>query len=82
MNGIRQRLLHTLRVDVPSATLKRKAMELEKKRTKRKSKTKDQFIVPVPESLSYLDTASMPMIVAAVGIAIVAKLLMMVFVLF
>ncbi|KAK2380744.1 hypothetical protein P8452_36913 [Trifolium repens] len=77
MNGIRQRLLHTLRVDGPSATLKRKAMELEKKRTTRKSKTKDQFIVPVPESLSYLDTASMPMIVAAVGIAIFAKLLMM-----
>lgn len=82
MNGVKQRLLHTLRVDVPTESLKRKALELEKKRKMRSSKTKDQFIVPVPESLSYLDTATMPMIVVAVGVAIFAKLLMMVFVLF
>ncbi|CAL5213045.1 unnamed protein product [Lathyrus oleraceus] len=77
MNGVKQRLLHTLRVDVPTESLKRKALELEKKRKMRSSKTKDQFIVPVPESLSYLDTATMPMIVVAVGVAIFAKLLMM-----
>ncbi|RDX69765.1 hypothetical protein CR513_51079 [Mucuna pruriens] len=77
MNALRHRLLHTLRGDVPTETLKRKALELEKKRKMRRSKSKDQFIVPVPESLSYLDTATMPMIVAAVGIALFAKLLMM-----
>lgn len=78
MNVIRQRLLHTVRGDVfPTEALKRKALELEKKRKKRASKTKDQFIVTVPESLSYLDTASLPMIGIAVGIAVFAKLLMM-----
>jgi len=44
----------------------------------RQPKSKDQFIVPVPESLAYLDTATMPMVVAVVGIALLAKLLMMV----
>ena len=78
MNAVRHRLLHTLRGDVPTETLKRKALELEKKRRTRKSKSKDQFIVEVPESLSYLDTATMPMVVVAVGIALFAKLLMMV----
>lgn len=83
MNVIRQRLLHTLRGDVfPTEALKKKALELEKKRKKRASKTKDQFIVTVPESLSYLDTASLPMIGVAVGIAVFAKLLMMVIALF
>ncbi|TKY58969.1 hypothetical protein E2542_SST16044 [Spatholobus suberectus] len=77
MNAVRRRLLHTLRGDVPTEALKRKALELEKKRKTRRSKSKDQFIVPVPESLSYLDTATMPMVVAAVGIALFAKLLMM-----
>lgn len=78
MNGVRQRLLHTLRGGSPSETLRRKALELEKKRKMRKSKSKDQFIVPVPESLSYLDTATMPMIVVAVGVVFFAKFLMMV----
>ncbi|KAK7317916.1 hypothetical protein RJT34_02538 [Clitoria ternatea] len=78
MNAVRRRLLHTLRGgDIPTATLKTKALELEKKRKSRRSKSKDQFIVPVPESLSYLDTATMPMIVFAVGVALFAKLLMM-----
>ncbi|CAJ1939689.1 unnamed protein product [Sphenostylis stenocarpa] len=77
MNSLRRRLLHTLGGDVPTEALKRRALELEKKRKKRQPKSKDQFIVPVPESLSYLDTATMPMVVAAVGIALLAKLLMM-----
>ncbi|MED6145249.1 hypothetical protein PIB30_023356 [Stylosanthes scabra] len=75
MNVIRQRLMHTLRRDGPTEALKKKALELEKKR--KKPKRKEQFIVEVPESLSYLDTATMPMIVAAVGIVVFAKLLMM-----
>ncbi|KAK7362490.1 hypothetical protein VNO77_04605 [Canavalia gladiata] len=77
MNAVRHRLLHTLRGHAPTETLKRKALESEKKRKTRKPKSKDQFIVQVPESLSYLDTATMPMIVVAVGVALFAKLLMM-----
>ncbi|XP_027347741.1 uncharacterized protein LOC113859125 [Abrus precatorius] len=77
MNAVRRRLLHSLCGNAPTETLKRKALELEKKRKTRRSKSKDQFIVPVPESLSYLDTATMPMIAVAVGVAIFAKLLMM-----
>ncbi|KAG5010879.1 hypothetical protein AAZX31_07G206600 [Glycine max] len=76
MNAVRRRLLHTLRSDAPSGTLKRRALELEKKRKTRHSKSKDQFIVTVPESLSYLDTATIPMYFAAIGIALFAKLLM------
>ncbi|KAL1359416.1 hypothetical protein HN51_004728 [Arachis hypogaea] len=77
MNIIRQRLMHTLWHDGPTETLKKKALELEKKRKTRKPKSKEQFIVQVPENLSYLDTATMPMVVAAVGIVVFAKLLMM-----
>ncbi|KHN08017.1 hypothetical protein glysoja_023627 [Glycine soja] len=77
MNVVRRRLLHTLRGGAaPSETLKRRALELEKKRKTRHSKTKDQFIVTVPESLSFLDTATIPMYFAAIGIALLAKLLM------
>ncbi|CAL0331275.1 unnamed protein product [Lupinus luteus] len=77
MNVVRQRLLHTIRGgDVPSETLKRNVLELDKKRKMRKSKSKDQFIVTVPESMSYLDTVTFPMVVFAVGVAAFAKLLM------
>nr|ACU18584.1 unknown [Glycine max] len=77
MNVVRRRLLHTLRGGAaPSETLKRRALELEKKRKTRHSKTKDQFIVTAPESLSFLDTATIPMYFAAIGIALLAKLLM------
>ncbi|KAI4336387.1 hypothetical protein L6164_014920 [Bauhinia variegata] len=83
MNCMRHRLfmigrkLHTVSHDVPTETLKRKVTELEKTRKKRTSRKKDQFIVEVPESKSFLDTATMPMILATVGIALFAKLLMM-----
>ena len=85
MNRIRQKLfligreLHTMSHDIPSETLKRKVAELEKTRKMRTLKKKDQLFVEVPESMKYLDTATMPMILAAVGIALFAKLLMMVF---
>lgn len=71
--------LHTQSHDVPTETLKKKVAELEKMRKKRTSRKKDQFIVEVPESKSFLDTATMPMILSAAGIALFAKLLMMVF---
>ncbi|XP_008464375.2 uncharacterized protein LOC103502279 isoform X3 [Cucumis melo] len=61
----------------PSEVLRGKIAELEKFRKRKKSMKKDQFIVDVPESNSFLDTPSMPMILTAVGIALFAKLLMM-----
>uniref|UniRef100_A0A9I9DYD7 Uncharacterized protein n=1 Tax=Cucumis melo TaxID=3656 RepID=A0A9I9DYD7_CUCME len=62
----------------PSEVLRGKIAELEKFRKRKKSMKKDQFIVDVPESNSFLDTPSMPMILTAVGIALFAKLLMMI----
>ncbi|KAL0320043.1 UNVERIFIED_CONTAM: hypothetical protein Sradi_5265800 [Sesamum radiatum] len=82
MHGVRRGLayfcknLHTLSRDGPSDALKRKVAELEKKRKKRNPK-KNQLLVDVPESRSFLDTATMPMLLTVVGIALFAKLLMM-----
>ncbi|XP_011008076.1 PREDICTED: uncharacterized protein LOC105113558 [Populus euphratica] len=64
--------------DGATETLKRRITELEKvRRSKKKSKKKDDIFVQVPESLSFLDTATMPMILTVVGTALFAKLLMM-----
>lgn len=57
--------------------MKKKISLIEKQR-KKKSIKKNQLFVEVPESKSYLDTASLPMILTAVGGALFAKLLMMV----
>ncbi|KAM7495300.1 hypothetical protein LguiB_029909 [Lonicera macranthoides] len=70
------RQLHVLSCDGPSETLKKKVSELEKLK-RRKNRKKDQVFVEVPEPRSYLDTATMPMILTAVGGALFAKLLMM-----
>lgn len=72
-----QRQLSTLAHDVPTDTLKRKIARMEKIR-KRRDPKKDQFFVEVPEGEKYLDTATWPMTLTAVGVAIFAKLLMMV----
>ncbi|CAL9030695.1 unnamed protein product [Prunus brigantina] len=83
MNWVRQRVLvsfgrqmHTY--DGPSESLKSKIALLGKMR-KRKSAKKDKqtVFVEVPEPMTYLDTATMPQILTAVGIALFAKLLMM-----
>ncbi|KAK3034010.1 hypothetical protein RJ639_033295 [Escallonia herrerae] len=70
------RQLHTFSADAPSDSLKKKIAELEKLK-KRKNPKKNQLFVEVPESKSYLDTATMPMILTVVGVALFAKLLMM-----
>lgn len=85
MNWARQKVLvsigrrlHTY--DGPSESLKTKMAELEKMRksnSKSTKKQKQQVFVEVPEPLTYLDTATMPMYLAAAGIALFAKLLMM-----
>ncbi|TYH29882.1 hypothetical protein ES288_A01G048300v1 [Gossypium darwinii] len=72
-----RRLLHTLsRDDGPSETLKKKVPEIERTR-KRRNPKKAQLFVEVPESRSFLDTATLPMYLAVAGIALFAKLLMM-----
>ncbi|XP_025887799.1 uncharacterized protein [Solanum lycopersicum] len=71
------RQVHTLSREYgPSETLKRKVAELKVKR-KRKDPRKNQLFVQVPDSRSFLDTATMPMILTVVGTALFAKLLMM-----
>lgn len=63
--------------DAPTETLRKKLTDLQKSK-KRRNPIKNQFLVEVPESRSYLDTATMPMFLAVVGIALFAKVLMMV----
>lgn len=72
-----RRLVHTLSRDGPSETLKKKVADIEK-RKKSWSPKKDQLFVEVPESRKYLDTATLPMYLTLAGIALFAKLLMMV----
>ncbi|KAH0743623.1 hypothetical protein KY290_031616 [Solanum tuberosum] len=79
MMGIRKfrRQLHTLSREFgPSETLKRKVAELKVKK-KWKDPRKNQLFVQVPDSRSFLDTATMPVILTVVGTALFAKLLMM-----
>ncbi|KAJ0111349.1 hypothetical protein Patl1_01804 [Pistacia atlantica] len=82
MYAIRQRLffvhrrLHMLSRDGPSESLKGRIAELEKTR-KKKNVKKNQVFVEVPESKSFLDTATMPMVLTVAAIALFAKLLMM-----
>ncbi|KAL5980810.1 hypothetical protein ACLOJK_028721 [Asimina triloba] len=63
----------------PTGNLRKKIAELEKIRKlgKKRNPKKDDFIVYVPESLAFLDTASMPMVLTAVAVALFAKVLMM-----
>lgn len=80
--GVRQafhqcRKLHKLSHEGPSDMLRRKVAELEKRRKKRIPNKNDVY-VDVPESKAWLDTATMPMILTAVGTALFAKILMMV----
>lgn len=83
MHGVRKTLLpcgrwlHTISRDGPTESLKSRIAEMEKIRRKKNPK-KDELFVQVPESLSFLDTATMPMILTVVGTALFAKLLMMV----
>ncbi|XP_076887314.1 uncharacterized protein LOC143537424 [Bidens hawaiensis] len=73
------RQLHTItssRHSRPSDAFKKKIAELEKDR-RRKNPKRNRLFVETPESLAWLDTASMPMFATVVGIALFAKLLMM-----
>ncbi|KAJ8763900.1 hypothetical protein K2173_003682 [Erythroxylum novogranatense] len=82
MYGIRrsvfqfQKQLHTLSKDGPTDTLKKRIVELQKTR-KKKDPKKNQVFVEVPESLAYLDSPTLPMILICIGTGVFAKLLMM-----
>ncbi|RAL49557.1 hypothetical protein DM860_012990 [Cuscuta australis] len=82
MNGIRRtvhgfwRQVHTKSREGPSETLKKRVAELERKR-KDKNYRKNETFVEVRESLAWLDTPTMPMILTVVGTALIAKLMMM-----
>uniref|UniRef100_A0A2P2IPD4 Uncharacterized protein MANES_13G060500 n=1 Tax=Rhizophora mucronata TaxID=61149 RepID=A0A2P2IPD4_RHIMU len=71
-----RRQLQTLSGDAPTENLKRRIAQL-KKAKKKKNPRKDDLFVEVPESQSWLDTPTMPMILTVVGTALFAKLLMM-----
>ncbi|CAM8882533.1 unnamed protein product [Rhodiola kirilowii] len=71
-----RRSLHISSHDAPSQTLRKKIADIEKIR-KKKNPKKDALFVEVPEGTAWLDTATMPMILTGVGIALFAKLLMM-----
>ena len=71
------RQLHTLSRYGPGETRKRKVAEMEKMR-KRKNPKKNILFVEVLEPKSYLHMATMLIILTAVGVALFAKLLMMV----
>ncbi|OAY73140.1 hypothetical protein ACMD2_20388 [Ananas comosus] len=47
------------------------------RRGRRRDPARDEFFVATPESSAWLDTATMPMVLTAVAIALFAKLLMM-----
>jgi len=66
--------------DGPKEKLKRRITDLEKiRRSKKNLKKKNDIFVQIPESMSFLDTATMPMIfLNLVGTALFAKLLVMV----
>lgn len=62
----------------PGALLRRKVAERERARRRPRDPSRDEFFVATPESLAWLDSASLPMVLTAAAIALFTKLLMMV----
>ncbi|VAI33441.1 unnamed protein product [Triticum turgidum subsp. durum] len=52
--------------------------ERERSRRRRRDPGRDEFFVPTPESLKWLDSVTLPMILTAAAVALFTKLLMMV----
>ncbi|KAG0476802.1 hypothetical protein HPP92_013643 [Vanilla planifolia] len=63
--------------DKPGDILRARIWERERFRRRRGDPCNDEFFVEVPESSSWLDTATMPMVLTAVAVALFAKVLMM-----
>ncbi|KAI3880963.1 hypothetical protein MKX03_007809 [Papaver bracteatum] len=75
-----RRLIHTQsHNNPPSETFKKTVSEMRKKKKNmtNRSKKKDEFLVEVPESMAYLDTLKMPVVLTAVAVALFAKVLML-----
>ncbi|KAI3955736.1 hypothetical protein MKW98_006096 [Papaver atlanticum] len=74
-----RRLIHTQSHNPPSDTLKKTISEMRKKKKNmtNRSKKNDEFLVEVPESMAYLDTLKMPVVLTAVAVALFAKVLML-----
>jgi hypothetical protein len=62
----------------PRDLLRMRVAERERFRRRRRDPGRDEFFVPTPESLAWLDTASLPMVLTAAAVALFTKLLMMV----
>ncbi|TVU03723.1 hypothetical protein EJB05_50728 [Eragrostis curvula] len=57
--------------------LKTRVAERERGRRRRRDPGRDEFFVPTPESLAWLDSVSLPMVLTAAAVALFTKLLMM-----
>ncbi|TVU09941.1 hypothetical protein EJB05_43440 [Eragrostis curvula] len=57
--------------------LKTRVAERERGRLRRRDPGRDEFFVPTPESLAWLDSVSLPMVLTAAAVALFTKLLMM-----
>lgn len=58
--------------------LRMRVAERERLRRRRRDPGRDEFFVPTPESLAWLDSVSLPMVLTAAAVALFTKLLMMV----
>ncbi|MCL7036713.1 hypothetical protein MKW94_018757 [Papaver nudicaule] len=72
-----RRLIHTQSQNPPSETLKKTVSEMRKKKNSMNGRKTNEFLVEVPESMAYLDTLKIPVVLTAVGVALFAKVLMM-----
>lgn len=62
----------------PRDLLRMRVAERERARRRRRDPGRDEFFVPTPESLAWLDSVSLPMVLTAAAVALFTKLLMMV----
>lgn len=61
----------------PRDFLRMRVAERERARRRRRDPGRDEFFVPTPESLAWLDSVSLPMVLTAAAVALFTKLLMM-----
>ncbi|WVZ65312.1 hypothetical protein U9M48_014697 [Paspalum notatum var. saurae] len=64
-------------VSSPRDFLRMRVAERERARRRRRDPGRDEFFVPTPESLAWLDSVSLPMVLTAAAVALFTKLLMM-----
>ncbi|KAL5718178.1 hypothetical protein ACHQM5_011112 [Ranunculus cassubicifolius] len=72
-----RRFAHTWSRNTPSESLKKEIAKLEMKRKKMRFFKKEEMFFETRESMEYLDTVKMPMVLTFVAVALFAKVLMM-----